>query len=339
MSAHTDRLSDRRERGAKRVVNEILTYIAETLTGRARAPGLRLWGAGGVTRTSFAIGLAAAALGVMPAAAADLGRFPPGPFYPPPPVLRVYNWTGCYLGVQLGGAFADSHLSGQLITPVPAAGANLVTPVDNNAASTAVTIGGQGGCDLQFARNWVIGAQLDGAWTHLNGSQGITGSAGLPQQGHIDLSANAIVRTNVLATATGRIGYAVNYDTIAGLFYLKGGAAFVNYDTNNISGNAATTTCAVFDPASGCKAFNAPVNATFNVNAPSTNRWGWTIGLGTEWVVFGNVSIFGEWDYLNFGTRTLTFTDSNQLSVKQSVNELKLGINYRFGNPLPGQYP
>jgi hypothetical protein len=30
---------------------------------------------------------------------------------------------------------------------------------------------------------------------------------------------------------------------------------------------------------------------------------------------------------------------SSQLSVKQSINELKLGINYRFGNPLPGQYP
>jgi hypothetical protein len=46
---------------------------------------------------------------------------------------------------------------------------------------------------------------------------------------------------------------------------------------------------------------------------------------------------------LNFGTHNLTFTDvnsgSSQLSVKQSINELKLGINYRFGNPLPGQYP
>jgi hypothetical protein len=74
----------------------------------------------------------------------------------------------------------------------------------------------------------------------------------------------------------------------------------------------------------------------------STSRRGWTIGLGTEWVA-RNWSIFGEWDYLNFGTHNVTFTDvksgSSQLSVKQSINELKLGINYRFGNPLPGQYP
>ncbi len=83
------------------------------------------------------------------------------------------------------------------------------------------------------------------------------------------------------------------------------------------------------------------MNAPFNINAPSANRWGWTIGVGTEWVLAENWSVFGEWDYLNFGTHTLTFTDGNsgssQLSVKQSVNELKLGVNYRFGNPLPPQ--
>jgi outer membrane immunogenic protein len=304
-------------------------------------------------RTSFAIGLVAAAFSIVPAEAADLGRFPPAArFYPPPPpVLRVYNWTGCYLGAQVGGAFADNHVNGNFNTIVPVSPngdgsgggiVSLTTPLANNAGSTSVTAGGQGGCDLQFARNWVIGAQLDGAWTHLSGSQGINASAGLSEGGNIALTANALIKADILATATGRIGYAVNYDDIAGLFYLKGGAAFVNYDTYNITGNNAVTTCAVFDPTTGCKSFNS-ANNPFVFTAPSTNRWGWTIGLGTEWVVDGNWSIFGEWDYLNFGTHSVTFTDphagSTQLSVKQTINELKLGINYRFGNPLPGQYP
>jgi opacity protein-like surface antigen len=113
----------------------------------------------------------------------------------------------------------------------------------------------------------------------------------------------------------------------------------VDYEANNISGNVATTTCAAFDPAKGCQTFNSPVNAPFNISAPSTNRSGWTIGVGTEWVVSENLSVFGEWDYMNFGTHTLTFNNANQLSVKQSINQLKLGINYRFGNSLPGQYP
>jgi outer membrane immunogenic protein len=261
-----------------------------------------------VTRISFAIGIAAAALSTLPATAADLGRFPPGPFYPPPPVVRVYNWTGCYLGAQLGGAFENNQLYGLFTT---GAGTGRV---NQNASSAAVLAGGQGGCDLQFARNWVIGGQIDGAWTNLNGSLGLV--SGSSSTGTFTL------KTNTIATATGRIGYAVNFDTIAGLFYLKGGAAFVNDDTSNFIGHTP--------------------GGIFNFSAPSESRWGWTIGLGTEWVIVENWSIFGEWDYMNFGTNNVTFTDPNfgstQVSVKQNINELKLGINYRFGNPLPG-YP
>jgi outer membrane immunogenic protein len=305
-----------------------------------------------VARIPFAIAIAAAAFSITSAGAADLGGFPPqSRFYPPTPMLRVYNWTGCYLGGQLGGAFADNHVNG-LLTTNGASGASITTAIDQNASSTAAIIGGQVGCDLQFARNWVIGAQIDGAWTHLNGSQAFTssGSGGLPLQGSISLSANTIIQANVLSTATGRIGYAANFADIAGLFYLKGGAAFVNYDAFNIKGQTSTITCAApeLDPQTGlptgaCAKFNNPVNIAVASIAPSASQWGWTIGLGTEWMIGGNWSIFGEWDYLNFGTHNLTFNDvnsgSSQLSVKQSINELKLGINYRFGGPLPQQYP
>lgn len=68
-----------------------------------------------MTKIPFAIAIAVAALSIVPAGAADMGRFPPAArFYPPPPpVLRVYNWTGCYLGAQLGGAFADNKIYGE----------------------------------------------------------------------------------------------------------------------------------------------------------------------------------------------------------------------------------
>lgn len=94
-----------------------------------------------MTRIAFAIRMAAVALSITPAVAADLGRFPPASrFYPPTPMLRVYNWTGCYLGGQLGGAFADNKLNGQLITPVPAASAIMVTDISQNVSSTSVTV-------------------------------------------------------------------------------------------------------------------------------------------------------------------------------------------------------
>jgi hypothetical protein len=160
-------------------------------------------------------------------------------------VLRIYNWTGCYLGAQLGGAFADNNVNGVL------AGFDFIQK-DN---ATAVTVGGQAGCDLQFARNWVVGAQIDGAWTHLVGSEALTGTQGTPPPlgsppgtlgGKVDLSGNLIFKANAIATATARIGYAVNFDSMAGLFYLKGGAAFVDYDTTTFNGHL--TACSAFDP-------------------------------------------------------------------------------------------
>jgi outer membrane immunogenic protein len=287
-----------------------------------------------VARTSFAIRIAAAVLSITPAVAAELSRFPPPErFFPPPPVLRVYTWTGCYLGTQIGGAFADNKINGVL------AGFFFI----QNDSATAATVGGQVGCDLQFARNWGAGAQIDGAWTRLNGSEALTGSQGLPPSGKVDLSGNLFFKANVIATATGRIGYAVNFDSMAGLFYVKGGAAFVDYDSPAFNGQL--TACSAFDSTKGI-CTGSSVGSAFAFNAPSANRFGWTIGVGTEWAVIDNWSVFGEWDYMNFGTQNVTFTDtgpnnfgSTQATVKQQINIVKLGINYRFGNSLPQQYP
>jgi outer membrane immunogenic protein len=231
-------------------------------------------------------------------------------------MVRVYDWTGCYLGAQLGGAWADNHTNGQV------AGFTF----NENDSSAAVLAGGQVGCDLQFARNWVIGAQIDGAWTNLTATQGLAGSRSLGAGSTLNLSGSLSLKANVLATATGRIGYAANFGEIAGLFYLKGGAAFVNYDTSSFGGQLTVT-----GPGSG--------SGAVDFTAPSANRWGWTIGVGPEWAVAENWSIVGEWDFLDFGTQTLTLTDPNlgstQVSVKQHINELKLGINYRFGDRIP----
>ena len=257
----------------------------------------------------------------MQALAADLGRLPPpAPVYRSAALLPVYNWTGCYLGAQLGGAWADNHVSGQF--------AGFFVNENNSAA--AVLAGGQLGCDLQFARDWVIGAQIDGAWTNLTATQGVAGSQAVPG-GTVNLSGSLTLKANVIATATGRIGYAANFGDIAGLFYLKGGAAFVNFDTSSFGGLLTAT------------GVGGAVSGAVDFNAPSTNRWGWTIGVGTEWAVAENWSIVGEWDFLDFGTQTLTFTDPNlgstQVSAKQHINELKLGINYRFGDRIPPRYP
>jgi hypothetical protein len=230
-----------------------------------------------VTRIPFATGIAAVALSITPAVAADLGRFPPpAPVYRSAALLPVYNWTGCYLGAQLGGAWADNHTNGQF------AGFFFT----ENDSTAAVLAGGQVGCDLQFAPNWVIGAQIDGAWTNLTASQGLAGSQGLPGGSTLALSGNLTLKANVIATATGRIGYAANFDNIAGLFYLKGGAAFVNFDTSNFGGQATLRTS------------GSSVSGAVDFNAPSANRWGlddwrgYGVGSSRKLVGYRGVGLF-----------------------------------------------
>ena len=148
-----------------------------------------------MTRTSFTIGFAILALSIAPAVAADVNRFPPPTrFLPPAPVLRIYNWTGCYLGAQLGAAFADNNVNGELAGFV----------VIQKDGATNATGGGQVGCDLQFARNWVVGVQVDGAWTNLAASEAVKGSSGTLGGGKVDLSGNLIFKANAIASATGR---------------------------------------------------------------------------------------------------------------------------------------
>ena len=76
----------------------------------------------------------------------------------------------------------------------------------------------------------------------------------------------------------------------------------------------------------------------FNFGASET-RVGWTIGAGMEWAGWENWSVKLEYDYLDFGSRTVTFNDpvlgAANISVSQRISEVKLGVNYRFGSPLP----
>ncbi len=165
---------------------------------------------------AVAIALAAStAFGVCSAAAADLPVRPaPAPMAPVAYApAAIYNWTGLYIGGQLGAGFGNSSWTDPF------------TGAKNNFNSGAGFLGGaQVGGNLQF-NMLVVGVEGDFNWSSLKASG--TNSIG-----------NAInSNVNWTSTVTGRVGAA--FDRL--LVYGKGGVAFAQ-DQNGFTdlfGNSA----------------------------------------------------------------------------------------------------
>ena len=106
-------------------------------------------------RKWFLAGFAVGSL-IMPATAADMT-----PFYRSPPQALPFNWTGVYLGADVGGAWAS---------------------VQSNPVGTGSTSGAVGGLyagyNWQFAPQWLLGVDLDMSWTDLSRVNWLTSMRG-----------------------------------------------------------------------------------------------------------------------------------------------------------------
>jgi outer membrane immunogenic protein len=275
--------------------------------------------------------LSSAIVAAGPALAADLpARMPVKA--PPMAAAVPYTWTGCHVGGHIGAAWDRTRYSdpGTFLAPAPpfiAGGLNQNFAPAGASFSTngdgAVLGGVQAGCDYQFASHWVIGIGGDFSWTDINSLANdpfFNGKNGRP----IALSS----RTDDIASITGRVGYA--WDKV--LFYGKGGAAFAHdkYSSNN----AGAINNAIFGCVNGL-AGDCSV-------AGSTDRWGWTAGVGLEWAFATNWSAFAEYDHYGFDTRTVVMNVTNatgitpaNLNVRHDIDTVKVGINYRFWSAGP----
>jgi outer membrane immunogenic protein len=275
-------------------------------------------------------GVAGLTLGIAGSAnAADLGRpvyKAPPPVAPVPLPVRIFSWTGCYVGGNIGGAWGRKDFSSgapDVLTGVPAsdlfnANSLLVsTGVFDDVHTSGFIGGGQLGCNYQFAGNWVIGFDGDFDWGNVKGDR--SGSVTVSDGTVTTAAAGTLsVKTEFLATATVRLGYA--WDRF--LFYGKGGVA-VAHDKYNLTTTATETILG--DPLS-------PFSSDFFFNT-TERRIGWTAGAGIEWAFWDNWSAKLEWDFLEFGSRDITFVSGPDVStwrVKQEIQEVKFGINYLF---------
>jgi opacity protein-like surface antigen len=113
-----------------------------------------------------------------PALAADM------PLKAPPPFAVRFTWTGCYLGAHLGGGFAHKDVTDPVeLVQDSFLGVGSTAGVTTTSLSpSGAVIGGQIGCDYQFAPSWVVGIEGSASGSTLDGST----TVGLPQSRYRD---------------------------------------------------------------------------------------------------------------------------------------------------------
>lgn len=216
-----------------------------------------------------------------------------------PVVPASYDWTGFYLGGNLGGANGTSSFSDTLRPPP----SNNYTTFSSSSL-TSFLGGGQLGVNYEFQSGLVIGAEAMFDWL---ANMPTTFTATNPRAG----TASGTINNRWITMATGKVGFA--WDRLLG--YGKLGGAWVGGGTNSFTAGV------------------TPVG----VSLGSTSA-GWTAGAGLEWAFAGNWSVRAEYDFIGLQNQTFTvprvpatrFAGDTININNRTIQMITVGVNYKF---------
>lgn len=259
-------------------------------------------------RIIFTSSLATAAIAATALAhAADLRpmvtKAPPAPVY--------YNWTGFYIGANLGGSWG--HESHEIFDS-----ANDIGVFGFTDHVDGVIGGGQIGYNWQFAPwfGWGTGTVL-GIEADIQGSgqrQTINDNFLDANFGPVDFTGSVEEKLEWFGTVRGRAGIA--FDRV--LWYATGGWAF---GEGKFDGPLTSLTI--------------PANTFIATTAFDTSKSinGWTAGGGIEWAFWSNWTAKFEYLYINFGSRGDFAIPGGPFIITSghlTDNIIRAGVNYRF---------
>ena len=282
------------------------------------------------------------------ASAADLPRKAPA-YAPAPP---VYNWTGFYIGANIGGGWGSRDVD---YSPNDGAAFGLFSPAtlslfpayDGNQAgappptslhSSGLLGGLQLGYNWQFHRNWLIGVETDFNWSDMDdsassGGVAIQGAVGIPFTNTVD------ERVKWFGTVRARLGY---LPTDSLLVYVTGGFAYGKVEHSGSYGNN-DTTFSMFGVSSDFFSFSCLPGRTCFAGSSSYTATGWTVGGGLEYALWRNVTVKAEYIYVSLDSDSVTETalvvddpqsdkpaSFNANFSRTNINVVRVGLNYRF---------
>jgi len=240
-------------------------------------------------------GVGAAAIVSAPVFAADL------PVKAPIQKVAPYDpWTGCYLGGNVGGAWGRKETiftndNGFLVRESLGK-----TNVDGWAG------GGQVGCDYRVNTTWVFGVR--GMWDGADLKGTNVWPAGISSTPNMNA-----YKISQFGTVVATFGYLLN-PTLE--LYGLAGIAWVR------------------DRLSGVEVQPLPGTVFWT---GTQSRAGYDVGVGIAWMFAPPWNFVIEYDHMGFGTKNFNLTgvgpDAGQIfaaDVKQNVDKVLVGINYRF---------
>jgi outer membrane immunogenic protein len=231
------------------------------------------------------------------ALAADL----PPPVAPPPrapamyvPVAPPYNWTGFYIGPNLGFG-----LTGGSFNTTPA-GTTVST-----TTSTSFLGGGQVGVNYEFWGGVVVGAEAMFDWLpNTKNTVNLNNAAA-------NNLASATINNRWLTTATAKLGYA--WDRV--LLYGKGGGAWVGTNNSTLTLASGATPPGISGPSN-----NSGWTAGIGVEWAFAGNW----SARAEYDYIGLTN--QTWTVSSGANTGATITSSNR-----NIQLVTAGVNYKFG--------
>ena len=264
------------------------------------------------------------------AMAADLPRKAPAP------VVAAPQWTGFYVGANLGYAFGhndasvvgnDPVFAGLIAGTFFSGGVPTAQPLgfDRNGATAGLTVG----YNWQFAPQWLVGAEADFNWAHLRGSS--------VSQNFIDFSTmgafSVAQDVDWFSTVRARVGWLATPNL---LVFATGGLAIGEVKSTTFWGTnfigAAT--------GSGFSVFCTAPNIGCTVGSDKSTEVGFALGAGAEYA-FDHWSLKAEYLFVNLGDHSVTAVSltpqAGNAPATYTANfgttdfhVVRVGLNYRF---------
>ncbi len=206
----------------------------------------------------------------------------------------THDWSGAYVGVHAGGAFGTTDWN----SADGVLGAFSTQSFAGSGTADGSIFGGQIGYNAQLGP-WVIGAELAASWANLDGYAKCATSAAVD-------SYACHSRINSLYTATGKLGQGFGNFLIYGLAGVA--TAVETHDAYRSGGTPELS--------------------------GSSRRTGYVLGSGIEYAFTRALSGKVEYNYVDFGEKTVALsgaTGTSNVAIGQNIHLVKFGLNYKLG--------